>query len=285
MLIDWFTVIAQIINFLVLVYLLKRFLYKPIIKAMDEREERIAGRLKEAETREDEARHELERYQEKTKDIDDRRDVLLNQMKEDVEAQRKALIDQVRHQVEGVRTNWHEALEREKDAFLQDLRERTGRHTYAIARQALKDLADVDVEHQIIHVFVERLRSLDQEEQRALRESVGQSRQGVRVISAFEIPQDTCQEISHVLQAYASEPVELHFDTSTDVICGIELNANGHKIGWSLRDYLEGLETTLTEVLTGQLKRQDVKNHPKGKEAGRHGKVTEAAEGVALENE
>jgi len=284
-LIDWFTVIAQIINFLVLVYLLKRFLYKPIVKAMDEREERIAGRLKEAETREDEARHELERYQEKTKEIADRRDVLLNQMKEDVEAQRKALIDQARHQVEGVRTNWHEALEREKDAFLQDLRERTGRHTYAIARQALKDLADVDVEHQIIHVFVERLRSLDQEEQRALRESVGQSRQGVRVISAFEIPQDTCQEIADVLQAYASEPVELHFDTSTDVICGIELNANGHKIGWSLRDYLEGLETTLTEVLTGQLKRQDVKNHPKGKEAGRHGKVTEAAEGVALENE
>lgn len=280
MLVDWFTVIAQIINFLVLVYLLKRFLYKPIIKAMDEREERISGRLKEAERREDEARHELERYQEKTEEIDDRRDVLLNKMREDVEAQRKALIGEARDQVEGVRANWHEALEREKDAFLQDLQERTGRHTYAIARQALKDLADADVERQIIRVFVERLRSLDEEEQRALRESVGQSRQGVRVISAFEIPQDTSQEIAHVLEAYASEPVDLHFETSTDVICGIELNANGHKIGWSLRDYLEGLETTLAEVLMGQLKR-----HAKGKEVGRHGKVTEAAEGVALENE
>ncbi|MGD8758265.1 MAG: F0F1 ATP synthase subunit B, partial [Deltaproteobacteria bacterium] len=133
MLIDWFTVIAQIINFLVLVYLLKRFLYKPIIKAMDERERRISGRLEEAEKREDQARHELERYQKKNKEIDGRRQVLLNQIKEDAEVQRKALIDQARDQVEGVRANWHEALEREKDAFLQDLRERTGRHTYAIA--------------------------------------------------------------------------------------------------------------------------------------------------------
>ena len=60
MLIDWFTVIAQIVNFLVLVYLLKRFLYKPIIKAMDGREQRIAGRLEEADKREEEARQELE---------------------------------------------------------------------------------------------------------------------------------------------------------------------------------------------------------------------------------
>jgi F-type H+-transporting ATPase subunit b len=275
-LIDWFTVIAQIINFLVLVYLLKRFLYKPIIKAMDEREKRISGRLKEAEKREDEARHELERYQEKTKEIDGRRQVLLNQIKEDVEAQRKALIDQARDQVEGVRANWHEALEREKDAFLQDLRERTGRHTYAIARQALYDLADVNVEHQIIRVFVERLRSLDEEEQRALRKSVEQSKQGVRVISAFEVPQDMSDEIAHVLEAFMAEP---------DVICGIELNAHGRKIGWSLRDYLQGLETTLAEVLTGQQKRQDIQQHPKGKEGGRHGKVKESEKEVALENE
>ena len=283
--IDWFTVIAQIINFLVLVYLLKRFLYKPVIKAMDEREKRISGRLDEAEKREDEARRELERYQEKTKEIDGRRQVLLNQIKEDVEAQRKALIDQARDQVEGVRANWHEALEREKDAFLQDLRERTGRHTYAVARQALNDLADVNVEHQIIRVFIERLRSLDKEEKRALRKSVEESKQGVRVISAFEIPQDMSDEIAHVLKAFMAEPVDLQVETSPDVICGIELNAHGRKIGWSLRDYLEGMETTLAEVLTGRQKRQDIKQRPKGKEVGRHGEVKESKEGAALENE
>ncbi len=49
--IDWLTVIAQIVNFLILVWLLKRFLYQPVINAMDQREQRIAERLQKAELR------------------------------------------------------------------------------------------------------------------------------------------------------------------------------------------------------------------------------------------
>jgi F-type H+-transporting ATPase subunit b len=37
MLIDWFTVGAQVLNFLILVWLLKRFLYGPILDAIDAR--------------------------------------------------------------------------------------------------------------------------------------------------------------------------------------------------------------------------------------------------------
>ena len=45
MLIDWFTVAAQAVNFLILVWLLKRFLYKPVLAAVDEREKRITAQL------------------------------------------------------------------------------------------------------------------------------------------------------------------------------------------------------------------------------------------------
>ena len=48
MLIDWFTVGAQVLNFLILVWLLKRFLYKPILNAIDAREKRIAAELADA---------------------------------------------------------------------------------------------------------------------------------------------------------------------------------------------------------------------------------------------
>jgi len=48
MLIDWFTVVAQVVNFLILVWLLKRFLYRPILNAIDAREKRIATKLADA---------------------------------------------------------------------------------------------------------------------------------------------------------------------------------------------------------------------------------------------
>jgi F-type H+-transporting ATPase subunit b len=48
MLIDWFTVGAQVLNFLILVWLMKRFLYQPILDAIDAREQRIAAELANA---------------------------------------------------------------------------------------------------------------------------------------------------------------------------------------------------------------------------------------------
>jgi F0F1-type ATP synthase, subunit b len=55
MLIDWFTVGAQGLNFLILVWLMKRFLYRPILHAIDEREKRIAAELSDAEATKAEA--------------------------------------------------------------------------------------------------------------------------------------------------------------------------------------------------------------------------------------
>lgn len=278
--IDWFTVGAQIFNFLVLVYLLKRFLYKPVIKAMDERESRIAARLEEARKREEEAVQERENYEEKNRDLDRRRQTLLNDMKEAVEVEKKERLGQVRKQIEAVRSDWHEALEREKDSFLHDLRERAGRHTYAVARRALGDLANVDLESHIIRVFVDHLRSLTEEEQVALQQAFQASRSGFKVMSAFEIPQQASQEIADALKPYLSEPPDLQFQISPEVICGIELRVHGHKIAWSLRDYLEGLEAVLTETLTGGLNRRGERSqgHLKEKENDSQGRAGGALE-------
>ena len=67
--VDWFTVIAQILNFLVLVWLLKRFLYKPVLNAIDEREKKIASELEDAAIHKAEARKEKEKFLQKNKGI------------------------------------------------------------------------------------------------------------------------------------------------------------------------------------------------------------------------
>ena len=70
MLIDWFTVTAQIVNFLILVYLLKRFLYQPIVRHMNEREEKIANRLQQASDKRAEAQRQIDEFQHKQEEIE-----------------------------------------------------------------------------------------------------------------------------------------------------------------------------------------------------------------------
>lgn len=65
MLFDWFTVGAQVLNFLVLVWLMKRFLYKPVLDAIDAREKRIAQSLADAALKDAAAQKERDEFQAK----------------------------------------------------------------------------------------------------------------------------------------------------------------------------------------------------------------------------
>ena len=77
MLIDWFTVGAQAINFIILVWLLKRFLYKPILDAVDAREKRVATELADADAKKAEAEKERDEFQHKNEEFDQQRAALL----------------------------------------------------------------------------------------------------------------------------------------------------------------------------------------------------------------
>src|ERR1700679_1486647 len=96
MLINWFPACAQAINFLILVWLLKRFLYKPILHAIDEREKGIAAQLAEAEAKKAEAQKDRDDFQHKNEAFDQERAALLQKATDDANAERRRLLDAAR---------------------------------------------------------------------------------------------------------------------------------------------------------------------------------------------
>jgi len=77
--IDGFVFFCQIFNFLLLMYLLKRFLYGRIIKAMDDREAKIAARFAEAEELKVKANQEAELYEKRNQLLSETKDKMLNE--------------------------------------------------------------------------------------------------------------------------------------------------------------------------------------------------------------
>jgi len=100
MLIDWFTVVAQVFNFLILVWLLRRFLYKPILDAIDAREKRIAAELADADAKKAEARQERDEFTRRNEDFDRQRAALLNKAVDEAKAERQRLLDEARKESE-----------------------------------------------------------------------------------------------------------------------------------------------------------------------------------------
>jgi F-type H+-transporting ATPase subunit b len=248
-LIDWFTVTAQIVNFLVLIVLLKYFLYDRIIAAMDRREEEIRNRLQDAKSKREEAEEEAQSYQKKNEEIDQERSELLTQAKEEADKERKSLTKKAREEVERARSRWQESIQRERDAFLRELRQLAANQVYAISRRALGDLADAELEERVVQVFLSRMEDVPAEEKQDLSQAIQEEGNTVSVKSSFEIPTVLRRKITEAVHNELTENAEVGYETLPEMVMGIEIKSRGEKIAWSLESYLDGLEQRARDAL------------------------------------
>jgi len=248
--IDWFVLFAQMVNFLILLYLLKRFLYTRIISAMNEREAKMIARFEEGERLKREAEEAARAYEEKNASLQVQAEKMLNEAREAANRRQKELMDLARGEVDSIRQRWVETVLQEKVSFLESLRQRTGQQVYAIARRILADLADTAIEQKMIDVLIERIHSLDPEEGTAIRSALEDSGEGVTIQSAFPLAQEDRQRLTAAIQELTGKPdTAVLYQESPDLINGIELLASGHRIAWSISEYLDRLEDSFDRAL------------------------------------
>lgn len=252
MLIDWFTIVAQVLNFLILVWLMKRFLYKPILQAIDAREQRIAKGLADADAKTAEAQKESEVFKGKNKEFDRQRDTLLRQATEEAKAERQRLLDQARQAAEVLHAKQQDAMEREQQILNDEITRRTREEVFAITRKVLTDLAGKSLEERISEVFRRRLRELDNEAKEGFAKILKASSDPMFVRSAFELRSEQRAAIQQTLNETFSTEIDVRFETASDVISGIEFTANGRRVAWSIADYLTSLEERVGELLKEQ---------------------------------
>lgn len=252
MLIDWFTVGAQIINFLILVALLKRFLYGPIIQGMDAREAGIAARLREADERIETAEGEVQAYREKRRDFEANMAAMMERAAHEVEARKGELLKQAREEVDGKLAAWMEALKEEKAAFLQNLCRHTSAAFMQISRNALRELAGAELERQILQVFVDRLHQLPAKPSKADAASLLSAGSWVVVASSFEIPTDLRGVIERTCRETMRCECRFHYEISPELLCGVELRTGSLRVSWNLEEYLRDIEKNLDLEFDGR---------------------------------
>ncbi len=249
MLADWFTIVAQALNFLILVWLMKRFLYKPVLHAIDEREKRIATELAHADAKKAEAQKEHEEFQHKNEEFDQQRAALMIKATEEAQAERQRLLEEARKAAVDLSSKRQEALRSEEHNLHQAISRRTQQEVFAIARKALTDLATTSLEERLAEVFTRRLREMDGQAKEGLAEALKTASGPAVVRSAFDLPAEQHVAIQNALNETFSAEIRVRFETAPDLIGGIELTTNGQKVAWSIADYLASLGKGVDELL------------------------------------
>jgi F-type H+-transporting ATPase subunit b len=249
MLIDWFTVGAQALNFLILVWLMKRFLYQPILNAIDAREKRIAKELAEADAKKAEAKKEQDEFQRKNEEFDQQRAGLLIKATDEAKAERQRLMDEARKAADALSAKRQESLRSDAKNLNQAITRRAQDEVFAIVRKALSDLATVSLEERMVEVFTRRLGEMNGEAKAGLGEALKTASEPSLVRSAFDLPTDQRAAIQKAVNETFSADIHLRFETSPELVSGIELTANGQKVAWSIADYLTSLKKGVDELV------------------------------------
>ncbi|MFO7529815.1 MAG: hypothetical protein R6W86_13575 [Marinobacter sp.] len=242
--INWITVSAQVVNFLILVWLLKHFLYQPVTRAMDRREQKIRNRMDEADSREQQAMKEKESYQQKLASFEKEREELLEEARQEARQTRSQMLDQAREETARARNHWMREVSEEKTAFIDGMRHQSLDVVESVIRKALQDLADERLEERIAHTFVRQLNSLDEE----TREAMGHSGEPATIASSFELEPAQRSTLTRAIHDLIGADLAVNYTRAPELICGIELTCESQRISWNLSDYLEEMTASIEKA-------------------------------------
>lgn len=252
MLINWFTVVAQIINFLVLVWLLKRFLYKPVLNAIAAREKKIATQLEDAAAKEAAAAQTQQQYKQQQTAFESKRAALLQEAEEAAGRKGAEMLEEARSHYGALQVQLETALKEKEQQIGNEIRTKTQQEVFAIAKKTLADLASAKLEDQMVKVFLEKMDRLSDDEWAALQTSLQRSSGSPVLQSAFEMNAEQKAAIEKKLRGKLGSVVAVDCQTAPALICGIALLVDGYKIAWNIEDYLKMLEKKVSGMLTGK---------------------------------
>jgi len=230
---NWTTFALEIINFLALLWILKRFLYRPIVQTLAERKAGIERILAEARAAEAQASAMQQQFESRLADWEQEKAAARRGFETGLEAERAKQMESLAKDL---------ATERERSAAQDAHRLDTQRRELAVqasteARQfasaLLTRLAGPELEGQLVRLFIEELAALPEERLSAVRAGQNGHGQGI-LTSAFALSAEQRQQLSSAIDARLGKAIALDFIVEPDLLAGARLALGAWQVDFSL---------------------------------------------------
>jgi F-type H+-transporting ATPase subunit b len=237
--------ISQIVNFALLLILLRVFLYKPILKMLDERRQRIARSMEDAEKTAEARQKAEEEYQRQAEEMAQERERLRAEMTEEVAREREKLLAQARTEAEDILADARAQVEREREQMLKDLRGQVVALAIAAANKVIGEALDEERQRRLVEEFFSGIRAgrvviLDE------ARLAGMAGQPAKVTSALPLSAEEQKTIGQGLaQQLRGEP-SVEFAVDPAILGGLIIRVGDRVVDGSVAGQLESLRTSLS---------------------------------------
>ena len=222
------TIALQIVNFLVLVWLLARFFYRPALRLLEERRRRERAALEEARRLAAEAEREREALKEARERLLRERQQLRARILAETEEQRRRILEEAREQLARERDAFRRELEHERRRVLEELRSELAGLFELFARRIAERLRSPALDEAFFRVLVEGLRT----------SGGSPAPLGRAAVLRCAAPPDEIRTrfYREALASLAGAGVEVRIRTDPELVAGVALEAPHWRASFTLSD-------------------------------------------------
>ena len=251
MIIDWFTVIAQIVNFLILVALLRFFLFGRIRSAMRERKAQIASSLDDARKKQEQAARELESYREEKRAWEEKRDELMKEASREAADKRRQLLQQAKEEAGKERERMLRSLREKKHELARDLRLMSLEDAAGITKRVLSELSTTGVEQGVVDVFISRMKDIPPDRKDRLTQATREGKNTITIRSSFVLERSLQEILSDAVKEEFIEKMSLEYRHEPALVLGIEMKVDDYTVSWSAGEFLTDVEERVATAIRG----------------------------------
>ncbi len=234
---SWWTFALQTANFLILVWLLQRFLFKPVSAIVARRKEEIARGLSEASAEKQEALHLKQALQAERATIETERQKAIDEQRALMAIERAKMLDEARGQAKEICDQARKRIAEERSAAAEELFSRTIELAASLSERLLRELALPSIERPFLNRVIDYLDRLPEQERAALISHLGANT--LFVTTAHQLGADEEARWREQLEKRIGNSATIRFRADPELIAGAEITFPHAILKFSWRDSLD----------------------------------------------
>ena len=250
--IDWVTFFAQIVNLIVLVLLLKKFLYKPILNAVDKRQAEILNRVNGAKKAELEAMAQLKEYEQKLLDFEMEKKSLFLDAKKNADSFKEKQLADISKEMTQQREKLQINLDKEKEILSSEIRNLIVQDFSLMANKIMTELSAQSPLDQTLVLFNKKIDSLSEQQSEKIKQIL-KKQNIITVFSSNTLNQKQQDKLTEKIQKTFSltKKHQVIFNQEPALILGFEMHIGDLGMEWNLKNYLDTFQNNLNDKLSG----------------------------------
>lgn len=231
-----FTIIAQLINFSVLIYLLNKFLYKPVLATLEKRREDIKSKMEEIEDKLKESDKLKERYLSKLKDLEKENSILKEKAIKEANEIKELELQKARQDLNEKKDRFNEYLNLEQQKLVENFNENLGELFVNYSNNIFKSIANTNLDNEIANKMIENVSCLDNEK---IEEINKLNPDFIEIITNFEVSKQQQDNFEKTFKDKKINFSKIKYTYDKNLILGIEIRIKSFVLSWNLKELTE----------------------------------------------